>query len=101
MPWLLIFDNADSLDALEDYSPTRGTGSVLITSRDSGEKSLWSFEISGLDLEPFSEDEGACEVTDPAVLGREAVDCDEGGCTGGDCGGGTLVTGKVPVLNSD
>ncbi|MCC8247681.1 FxSxx-COOH system tetratricopeptide repeat protein [Saccharothrix luteola] len=33
--WLLIFDNADSPDAVQEYLPTGGTGRILVTSRNS------------------------------------------------------------------
>ncbi|MER5268409.1 FxSxx-COOH system tetratricopeptide repeat protein [Actinosynnema sp. NPDC002837] len=33
--WLLIFDNADSPDAVQQYLPTGGTGRILVTSRNS------------------------------------------------------------------
>jgi hypothetical protein len=33
-PWLLIFDNADSLAAIRDFLPPAGRGHVLITSRN-------------------------------------------------------------------
>ncbi|MEU4741996.1 FxSxx-COOH system tetratricopeptide repeat protein [Actinosynnema sp. NPDC023658] len=33
--WLLIFDNADSPNAVQQYLPTGGTGRILVTSRNS------------------------------------------------------------------
>jgi hypothetical protein len=33
--WLLIFDNADSPDAVQEYLPTGGSGRILVTSRNS------------------------------------------------------------------
>jgi uncharacterized protein (DUF2267 family) len=33
--WLLIFDNADSPDAVQQYLPTGGSGRILVTSRNS------------------------------------------------------------------
>lgn len=59
IPWLLIFDNVDDLALLENYYPDRGAGSILITSRDPNAKIFWSFQITGLDLDPFSESEAA------------------------------------------
>jgi hypothetical protein len=32
--WLLIFDNMDNPNALRDYLPSNGPGSILITSRE-------------------------------------------------------------------
>lgn len=57
--WLLVFDHADKLELLSDYWPKQGNGSVLVTSRDPLAKSNLSFDIAGLDLEPFSVLEGA------------------------------------------
>lgn len=34
--WLLIFDNADDIEVLEKGWPSAVTGSILITTRDSG-----------------------------------------------------------------
>lgn len=36
--WLLIFDNADSIELLSEYWPATGSGSILITSRDPAAK---------------------------------------------------------------
>ncbi|KAF7509241.1 hypothetical protein GJ744_008301 [Endocarpon pusillum] len=57
--WLIIFDNADEPSIVADYWPVMGNGSVLITSRDPIAKTYYSKEISGIDLEPFSDAEGA------------------------------------------
>ena len=57
--WLIIFDNADDQYSLTDYWPLQGSGSVLITSRDPMAKSYFSTTSSGVDLEPFGEQEGA------------------------------------------
>lgn len=58
-PWLLIFDNADSLDIILDYVPLSGSGSVLLTSRDPAAKTD-TFENSlGLDMEPLKTAEAA------------------------------------------
>lgn len=63
-PWLLIFDNADSIELLSAYWPTTGAlGSVVVTSRDPASKSgldAWGgFGTPGLHLEPFPETEAA------------------------------------------
>lgn len=52
--WLLILDNADDIDVLEDFWPTTGTGSVLITSRDSSAKDQVYTAKHGIDLKPLS-----------------------------------------------
>ena len=57
--WLIIFDNADDEYSLPDYWPLQGSGSVLITSRDPMAKSYFSTTSSGVDLEPFGDQEGA------------------------------------------
>ncbi|KAF4552210.1 Hypothetical protein D9617_10g071900 [Elsinoe fawcettii] len=69
-PWLLIFDNADKLDILFDYLPARGHGAILVTSRDPEAKSHMSFAKAGIDLTPFSDEDG----TD---LLRKLVACDD------------------------
>ncbi|PVH75065.1 hypothetical protein DL98DRAFT_575303 [Cadophora sp. DSE1049] len=48
--WLLIFDNVDSLDVLEDFWPTIGSGAVLITSRDSLARNPIYTANNGIDL---------------------------------------------------
>ena len=57
--WLIIFDNVDDQYSLTDYWPLQGGGSVLITSRDPLAKAYFSTTSSGIDLEPFGDDEGA------------------------------------------
>jgi hypothetical protein len=58
-PWLLVFDNADDVGLLAEYWPTRGFGCVIVTSRDPLAKSVSSFGIAGVDLEPFTNEEGS------------------------------------------
>ena len=57
--WLIVFDNADDQYTLTDYWPLQSNGSVLITSRDPLAKSFFTAKSSGIDLEPFSNKEGA------------------------------------------
>lgn len=52
--WLLIFDNADHQDVLEDFWPTAGIGSIMVTSRDTHAKTQTYTANQGVDLAPFS-----------------------------------------------
>ncbi|KAL6699331.1 hypothetical protein J3F84DRAFT_182702 [Trichoderma pleuroticola] len=54
IPWLLVLDNVDDWGTIEDFWPTTGIGSVLITSRDPLSRSHVFTAQHGLDLEPFS-----------------------------------------------
>lgn len=56
--WLIIFDNANDPYLLMDYWP-KGSGSVLMTSRDPIAKSLYCIKSSGFDLNPLSDEDGA------------------------------------------
>jgi tetratricopeptide (TPR) repeat protein len=51
--WLLIFDNAESPEALRPYLPTGGPGSIMITSRNP----LWSSIASTLEVDVFTREE--------------------------------------------
>lgn len=55
--WLLVFDNVDNLEILEEFWPTTGIGSVLVTSRDTQAKSQTYTANKGVDLAPFSTEE--------------------------------------------
>ncbi|KAK3294429.1 tetratricopeptide repeat domain-containing protein [Chaetomium fimeti] len=55
--WLLIFDNVDKVEVLEDFWPSTGIGSVLLTSRDGAAKSQPFTTKEGIDLEPFTKTE--------------------------------------------
>lgn len=57
--WLIIFDNADEPSIIADYWPAMGNGSVLVTSRDPIAKTYYSTKLSGIDLEPFDDIDGA------------------------------------------
>lgn len=57
--WLLIFDNVGDLDALDDFWPVSGSGSLLITSRDPLAKTAHSVNAPSIDLEPFATIDGA------------------------------------------
>ncbi|KAM5449470.1 hypothetical protein MaudCBS49596_004951 [Microsporum audouinii] len=57
--WLIVFDNADSPDLLQDYSPLSSNGSILVTSRDPLAKSSPSIASRYIDLAPLGNNEGA------------------------------------------
>lgn len=64
--WLLVFDNVDNPEVLEDYWPIDGPGCVLFTSRDPLAKNSPYLARNGVDLQPFSTDEGSeflCKLT--------------------------------------
>jgi tetratricopeptide (TPR) repeat protein len=48
--WLLIFDNAETLDTVQPYLPQGGTGRVLVTSRNE----QWSDIADALEIDVFS-----------------------------------------------
>jgi hypothetical protein len=54
--WLMVFDNAANPDALRDYLPSNGPGSILITSRRPGFR-ISHLRSSYFDLDPFTPDE--------------------------------------------
>ena len=54
-PWLLVFDNAPSMLALQKYMPTMGNGAVIITTTNS--TGNWFPRAQLLPVEEFSEDE--------------------------------------------
>jgi hypothetical protein len=55
--WLLIFDNADNPKQLEPYLP-RGSGHVLITSRDQA----WTHSAEPLEVDVFTRDESVAHL---------------------------------------
>ena len=57
--WLLVSDGVDDLKLQRaKYWPAFGTGAVLVTSRDPMAKSQFLFENAGIDMKPFSDDDG-------------------------------------------
>ena len=56
--WLLIFDNADDLDALKDYWPETGPGAILLTSRNPLAKE-YSTNRHGSDLQALQSNQAA------------------------------------------
>ncbi len=58
-PWLVVFDNAPSMLALQKYMPTMGNGAVVITTTNS--TGSWFPRAEMLPIEEFSEEEAiAC-----------------------------------------
>lgn len=58
--WLIIFDNVDDPDTLNDFWPTFGTGSILVTSRNPLAKTnVYYAGTCGIDLQPFSTESAA------------------------------------------
>ncbi|WP_433378182.1 FxSxx-COOH system tetratricopeptide repeat protein [Actinoplanes sp. CA-142083] len=51
--WLLIFDNAETLETVQPYLPTGGTGKVLVTSRNE----RWTGLAQTLEIGVFARDE--------------------------------------------
>lgn len=51
--WLLIFDNAQDPPDLERYLPIRGSGRVIITSRNS----IWGTQVEHLEVHGFEREE--------------------------------------------
>lgn len=75
--WLIIFDNVDDLQILPDYWPIQGNGAVLITSRDPLSKFIFSTTPFGINLEPFTNEEGATllkQLTNEQDAGQVAED---------------------------
>jgi hypothetical protein len=54
-PWLVVFDNAPSMLALQKYVPTMGNGAVVITTTNS--TGSWFPRAQMLPVEEFSEEE--------------------------------------------
>jgi hypothetical protein len=51
--WLLVFDNAETLETVQDYFPEAGTGKVLVTSRNQE----WSRVAETLEVDVFAREE--------------------------------------------
>lgn len=51
--WLLVFDNAETIDTVRDYLPEAGTGKVLVTSRNPA----WSAIAQTLEVDVFTREE--------------------------------------------
>ncbi|KAF8533574.1 hypothetical protein BDD12DRAFT_897322 [Trichophaea hybrida] len=68
--WLLIFDNADSLEVLKYGWPGGCSGSVLVTTRDF--TAGFSLAAHGMQISPFDDDAGASVFL--SMIGQEAND---------------------------
>jgi hypothetical protein len=81
--WLIVFNNADDIMALNDYWPMQGNGSILITSRDPLMKTHFTVRVSGIDLEALDSNDGAAllkrhtkiEDDETDQMAREISDC--------------------------
>lgn len=56
--WLLMFDNADDPELLFDWWPATDVGSVIVIGRDALAKEAPCAPTAGVDLVPFSNDDG-------------------------------------------
>lgn len=55
LPWLICFDNARDIEALQEFWPVGAFGKVLITRRNPCMKVSSSFRIAGVELGPLLE----------------------------------------------
>ncbi|BCY08905.1 FxSxx-COOH system tetratricopeptide repeat protein [Actinoplanes sp. L3-i22] len=69
--WLLVFDNAEDLDAVQNVVPTGGRGKVLVTSRNAD----WSLQANTLEVDVFDRDESVnlLRRRDPDITDNDAV----------------------------
>lgn len=51
--WLLVFDNAESVEDVRSYFPTGGAGKILVTSRNPG----WARAAQALEVDVFTREE--------------------------------------------
>jgi hypothetical protein len=68
--WLLIFDNADSLDVLKYGWPGGCSGSILVTTRDL--TAGFSLAAQGMQIHPFDDDSGASAFL--SLVGQDLSD---------------------------
>ncbi|MEU4236498.1 FxSxx-COOH system tetratricopeptide repeat protein [Actinoplanes sp. NPDC026619] len=68
--WLLIFDNAEDLEAVQSVVPTGGRGKVLVTSRNKD----WSYHANTLEVHVFDRAESVhlLRRRDPAITDEDA-----------------------------
>jgi hypothetical protein len=66
--WLLIFDNAESPEAVREYFPSGGPGSIMVTSRNP----QWANVAAPLEVDVFSREESI------ELLRRRGPDIDDG-----------------------
>jgi nucleoside phosphorylase/tetratricopeptide (TPR) repeat protein len=69
--WLLVFDNAEDLEAVKNVIPTGGRGKVLVTSRNAD----WSLAANTLEVDVFSRDESVrlLRRRDPDIADEDAT----------------------------
>ncbi|MFJ6543311.1 FxSxx-COOH system tetratricopeptide repeat protein [Streptomyces sp. NPDC091385] len=69
--WLLVFDNAEDPRTVRNYFPSAGSGSIIVTSRNSH----WSTNVSSLEVDVFTREESVALLRRRSQnLPDEAVD---------------------------
>lgn len=69
--WLLVFDNAEDPRTVRNYFPSAGSGSIIVTSRNSH----WSTSVSSLEVDVFTREESVALLRRRSQnLPDEAVD---------------------------
>lgn len=71
--WLIIFDDVDQPEILKNYWPVSSTGSILLTTRNSGLESVLNHPMTRIEVEPFNDQESAI------LLQRLSGNTDENG----------------------
>ncbi len=79
--WLIVFDNVDDSNILQNFWPSHGTGSILITSRDplAVNPAIYpgiDLENHGMQLTPFASDEATRFLREAAPDGHDPDDPD-------------------------
>jgi tetratricopeptide (TPR) repeat protein len=68
--WLLIFDNADDIEMVSEFLPTRGAGHILLTTRSQATGP----HIKGIELEKMTREEGTSLLLRRAKIIAEDAD---------------------------
>ncbi len=70
--WLLIFDNAETIEKVQPYLPQGGTGKVLVTSRNDA----WALQADSLEIGTFSRHESIALLRkkNPGDISEEQAD---------------------------
>jgi hypothetical protein len=68
--WLLVFDNAEDIEAVQSVVPTGGPGKVLVTSRNPD----WARQANALEVDVFSREESVrlLRRRDPDITDEDA-----------------------------